>query len=187
MIGVDLSPQQIAKARRIEEREPLGIEYLPADVVSLELEQRFNLVTAIHLLHYLNDGTEIEAVLRKIHNALEDEGCFVTMVANPEFDLASHDQEDSRTKFAYYFSMAEPGNGGLMRFHPGGFSRNREITVEFHRWHRAFLNDIAVAVGFAPEWHEPFISDEGLEQYGAAFFGNYLANPQSKLLRLAKS
>src|SRR5919108_209303 len=58
VVGVDLSPQQIAKARRIEEREPLGIEYLAADVVSLELEQRFDVVTAIHLLHYLEAGTE---------------------------------------------------------------------------------------------------------------------------------
>ena len=186
VIGVDLSPQQIAKARQIEERERLGIEYLPADVVSLDLEQRFDLVTAIHLLHYLTCGTEIEAVLRKIHNALEDDGCVVTMIANPEFDLGRHDPEDSRTKFAYYFSVAEPDNGGLMRFHPGGFSKEREITVEFHRWHREFLNDIAAVVGFAPEWHEPFISQEGLEQYGATFFENYLANPQSKLLRLTK-
>lgn len=53
VLGVDLSPRQIAAARRIEERHPLGIEYLAADVVSLELEQRFDVVTAIHLLHYL--------------------------------------------------------------------------------------------------------------------------------------
>jgi 2-polyprenyl-3-methyl-5-hydroxy-6-metoxy-1,4-benzoquinol methylase len=186
VVGIDMSAQQIARARHVEECEPLGIEYLTADVVSLDLEHRFDVVTAIHLLHYLEGSTEIEAVLRKIHNALEDDGCFVTMIANPEFELERHDPEDSRSKFAYYFSMAEPDNGGLMRFHPGGFSREREITVEFHRWHRAFLNGIAVEVGFAPEWQAPFISEEGLDQYGAAFFENYLANPQSKLLRLTK-
>lgn len=186
VVGVDLSPQQIARARQVEDRDPLGIEYLTADVVSLELEQRFDLVTAIHLLHYLTCGTEIEAELRKIHSALEDGGCFVTMIANPEFDLERHDPEDSRTKFAYYFSVAEPDNGGLMRFHPGGFSRQREITVEFHRWHREFLDAIAVRVGFTPQWHDPFISLEGLEAYGAAFFENYLANPQRKLRRLTK-
>jgi hypothetical protein len=32
---------------------------LAADVVSLELEQRFDLATAIHLLHCLEGGTEI--------------------------------------------------------------------------------------------------------------------------------
>jgi 2-polyprenyl-3-methyl-5-hydroxy-6-metoxy-1,4-benzoquinol methylase len=186
VVGVDLSPGQIARARHIEAREPLGIEYLAADVVSLELLQRFDLVTAIHLLHYLESGAEIGAVLRKIHSVLKDDGTFITMIANPEFDLDTHDPEDSRTKFGYYFSVAEPDNGGLMRFHPGGFSREREITVEFHRWHREFLDDIAVGAGFFPEWHDPFVSDEGLEQYGPAFFQNYLANPQSKLLRLTK-
>ena len=187
VVGVDLSPQQIAKARDIERREPLGIEYLSADVGSLALEQRFDVVTAIHLLHYLADEAEIATVLRSIYDALDDDGVCATMIVNPEFDLQKHDQEDSRSKFAYYFSAADPQNGGLMRFHPGGFSGDREITVELHRWHREFLDDLAVGAGFAPEWHHPFISDEGLRQYGAGFFENYLANPQSLLLRLTKA
>ena len=40
VVGVDLSPQQIAKARRIEEREPLGIEYLAAESHPDNLLQR---------------------------------------------------------------------------------------------------------------------------------------------------
>lgn len=184
VVGVDLSPEQIKKAEASEQREPLGIEYLAADVSTLELDRRFDVVTAIHLLHYLESEEEIEAVLQSIHDALEDKGFFVTMVANPEFDLSIHDQQDSKEKFAYYFSLAEPGNGGLMRFHPGGFPKKHEITAEFHRWHREFLDAIAAKVGFTTEWHDPFISDEGLEEYGAEFFANYLANPQSKLLKM---
>ena len=49
------------------------------------------------------------------------------------------------------------------------------------------LPEIQADVGFTPEWHDPFISAEGLETYGVSFFENYLANPQSKLLRLAKT
>lgn len=186
VVGVDLSPEQIRKAEAIERRNPLGIEYLEADVVALELEDRFEVVTAIHLLHYLEDAGEIEAVLRSIHEALADDGRFVTMIANPEFDLDKHDPIDSKEKYAYYFSLAEPGNGGLLRFHPGGFSKEREITVEFYRWHRSFLDDIAADVGFVAAWHDPLISDEGLAEYGAEFFENYLENPQSKLLELTK-
>jgi hypothetical protein len=73
-----------------------------------------------------------------------------------------------------------------MRFHPGGFEKERELTVEFRRWERDFLDRIAVEVGFSPQWHDPFISAEGLVTYGAGFFENYLANPQSKLLCLSK-
>jgi hypothetical protein len=73
-----------------------------------------------------------------------------------------------------------------MRFHPGGFEKERELTVEFRRWERGFIDSIAFDVGFTPEWHDPFISAEGLRTYGTNFFENYLANPQSKLLRLSK-
>jgi toxoflavin synthase len=186
VLGIDLSPKQIERARAIEQRAPLGIEYRVGDVTNLELDRRFDVTTAIHLLHYLGTEAEIESALRRIFDLLTNDGRFVTMIANPEFDLDKHDALDSKTKFAYYFSLAEPGNGALMRFHPGGFEKERELTVEFRRWERGFINSIAVDVGFTPEWHDPFISAEGLETYGAGYFENFLANPQSKLLRLSK-
>lgn len=187
VMGIDLSPKQIERAEAIERREQLNIEYRVGDVMSLRLERRFEIVTAIHLLHYLDDEVEIESVLRGIHGALCDGGHFVTMIANPEFDLEKHDPSDSKAKFGYYFSVAEPGNGGLLRFHPGGFEKERELTIEFRRWECGFLGNIAAKVGFTSEWHDPFINAEGLERYGVRFFENYLANPQSKLLRLTRN
>jgi toxoflavin synthase len=187
VLGIDLSPKQIERARAIEQREPLGIEYSVGDVTNLELARRFDVATAIHLLHYLESEAEIESALRRIYGLLSNGGSFVTMIANPEFDLDKHDASDSKTKFGYYFSLAESGNGGLLRFHPGGFEKERELTLEFRRWERAFINDIAADVGFTAEWHDPFISIEGLETYGASFFENDLANPQSKLLRLTRT
>jgi toxoflavin synthase len=187
VMGIDLSPKQIERAKAIEERDQMGIEYRVGDVMSLNLERRFDVVTAIHLLHYLENAAEIEAALRGIHETLCDGGHFVTMIANPEFDLEKHDPQDSKTKFGYYFSLAEPGNRGLLRFHPGGFGKDRELTLEFRRWERGFLNGIAANVGFTSEWHDPFISAGGLKEHGARFFENYLGNPQSKLLRLTKT
>lgn len=186
VMGIDLSPRQIERAESIEQRERVGIEYKVGDVRDLDLRRRFEVVTAIHLLHYLENADEMQSVLRGIYKLLADKGQFVTMIANPEFDLSRHDQSDSKAKFGYYFSLAEPGNGGLMRFHPGGFAKERELTIEFRRWERRFIDGIARDVGFNPEWHDPFISAAGLEEYGADFFTNYLANPQSKLLQLTK-
>lgn len=186
VVGIDLSPKQIERAKAIEQHEPRGIDYRVGDVMELRLDRRFDVATAIHLLHYLESAKEIAATLRSIHELLENHGFFVTMIANPEFDLDSHDAQDSRTRFGYYFSLAEPGNGGLMRFHPGGFEKERELTVEFRRWERGFLDGLAVDAGFTPEWHDPFISADGLGTYGADYFANYLANPQSKLVRLTK-
>lgn len=186
VVGVDLSPMLIQRAEAAERREPLGIDYRVGDVTTLELERRFDTVTAIHLLHYLQSEAEIEAALRRIHALLQPKCFFATMIANPEFDLARHDPEDSKQKLGYYFSNAEPGNGGVLRFHPGGFETERELTFELRRWERGFLNAIARRAGFRPEWHDPFISAAGLAEHGADFFANYLANPQSKLLRLTR-
>lgn len=186
VVGIDLSPKQIERADAIERREPLHIEYQVGDVTDLDLGRRFDVATAIHLLHYLENAAEIQSTLRGIYNLLHDDGYFVTMIANPEFDLKKHDASDSKAKFGYYFSMAESGNGGLLRFHPGGFEKERELTLELRRWERGFIDGIAADVGFTSKWHDPFISAEGLETYGAGFFANYLANPQSKLLCLSK-
>ena len=188
VMGIDLSPKQIERAEAKERDEPLGIAYRAGDVINLRLDRRFDVATAIHLLHYLENGGEIASTLRTGPRPARVHGrSFVTMIANPEFDLDRHDAEDSRTKFGYYFSLAEPGNGGHLRFHPGGFEKDRELTVEFRRWERGFIDSIAVDAGFTPEWPDPFISTEGLATYGPAFFGNYLANPQSKLLRLTRT
>lgn len=184
VVGVDLSPVLVEQARSIESDAPLGIEYRVGDVTTLELEREFDVATAIHLLHYLQSGEEIETALRRIHGFLRPNCSFVTMIANPEFDLAAHDPVDSKRKFGYYFSDAEPGNGGVLTFHPGGFEKERELTFELRRWERGFLGEIAGRVGFSAEWLDPFISAEGLAEHGRDFFANYLANPQSKLLRL---
>jgi SAM-dependent methyltransferase len=185
-MGVDLSPMLIRQAKDAEVREPLGIDYRVGDVTTLELERSFDVVTAIHLLHYLQSEAEIEAALRRIHSVLRPNRRFVTMIANPEFDLAKHDPQDSKRKFGYYFSDAQPGNGGRLRFHPGGFENERELTFELRRWERGFLDDIARRVGLTPDWLDPYISAEGLAEHGADFFANYVSNPQSKLLELTK-
>jgi hypothetical protein len=185
-MGVDLSPMLVDQAEAAEQHEPLGIEYRVGDVTTLELDRRFDVITAIHLLHDLQSAAEIEAALRRIHALLRLDCSFVTMIANPEFDLAKHDPEDSKRKFGYYFSKAQPGNGGLLRFHPGGFEKERELTFELRRWERGFLDDIARRVGFTPDWHDPFIGAEGLAEHGADFFASYVSNPQSKLLELTK-
>jgi 2-polyprenyl-3-methyl-5-hydroxy-6-metoxy-1,4-benzoquinol methylase len=186
VLGIDLSPNQIERARAIEQHDPLGIEYEVGDVRELTLDRTFDVVTAIHLLHYLESEAEIESVLRRVAGLLGDGGRMVTMIVNPEFDLGWHDASDSRSKFGYYFSLAELKNGGRMRFHPGGFEKDRELTLELRRWKRDVIDRIASAVGFTPEWHDPFISAEGLEEYGLAYFENYLVNPQSKLLELTR-
>src|SRR4051812_31505249 len=52
VVGVDLSQGMIELARRQEERDPLGIDYLVHDVKQLALDDTFDVVVAAYLLNY---------------------------------------------------------------------------------------------------------------------------------------
>ncbi len=182
--GSDLSPELIALAKQEEANNPLGIEYAVDDVLALRESRVFEVVTAIHLLHYMPTVEALATVLRNIYGVLEPGSRFVTFGFNPDFRIEYHDATDSEEKFGYWFSRADGQNGGLVRFHPG---RIAGLTFEFYRWHRSCIEDVASAVGFAKcEWRDPFVSQAGLDKYGAGYFENHIANPQGKLLILTR-
>jgi 2-polyprenyl-3-methyl-5-hydroxy-6-metoxy-1,4-benzoquinol methylase len=101
VMGVDLSSKQIERAEAIEQHESLGITYRVGDVMNLSSDRRFDVATAIHLLHYLENAGEIASALTRIYDLLVDDGYFVTMIANPEFDLDKHDASDCKENFGY--------------------------------------------------------------------------------------
>jgi ubiquinone/menaquinone biosynthesis C-methylase UbiE len=53
VVAVDLSAEMIALAQEAEDRAPLGIRYQVHDVATLELEETFDVVIAVYLLHYM--------------------------------------------------------------------------------------------------------------------------------------
>jgi toxoflavin synthase len=127
---------------------------------------------------------DVEKGLRSIYSLLNDGGKFVTFTANPNFDIKKHDPKDSKAKMGYYFTKADPENGGEFNFYPGGFDH---IKLVFYRWHQDFIERVARNVGYTRvEWMEPFVSKEGLAKYGKEYFENHINNPQGKLLILYK-
>ena len=86
VIGVDISPNQLAHARRIEEKERLGIEYIQGDaaaVVESLLETSFDLVTACVSLVDMPDP---ERVIRAAHRVLKDGGRLIFTNTHPVTD-----------------------------------------------------------------------------------------------------
>jgi ubiquinone/menaquinone biosynthesis C-methylase UbiE len=184
VIGSDLSQGMIDLALGHEETEPLGIEYIVDDVYNMKENRTFEVVTAIHLLHYMRHEVDLERALRSIYTLIKDGGKFVTLMANPEFDLSKHDPQDSKTKMGYYFTKADPQNGGEFNFYPGGFDH---IKLVFYRWHQSFIEKLAEKIGYSTvDWMEPFVSEAGLAKYGKEYFANHINNPQAKLLILRK-
>ena len=59
VVGVDSSPAMISLARTTERAEPLGVEYVVADVQELEDREQFDLVVAAFLLNYASSAGEL--------------------------------------------------------------------------------------------------------------------------------
>jgi ubiquinone/menaquinone biosynthesis C-methylase UbiE len=84
VVGVDNSPAMISLAQSAERAEPMGVEYVLADVQELDLDEQFDLVVAAFLLNYASCAAELRTMCRAVARHLKP-GCrFVTINSNPE-------------------------------------------------------------------------------------------------------
>lgn len=83
LVGIDYSAEMLALAKQAEENDPLGISYIQADCskeLPSALNQNFDLVTAMWLLHYAENKEMIDGFARSIYNTLRPGGHLITMV-----------------------------------------------------------------------------------------------------------
>jgi len=86
-VGVDLSQGMIGLARREEENNPLGIEYLVQDVSQLDIGETFDVVVAAYLLNYAQTSTQLLEMCSAITRHLKPRCRFVTVNNNPNHNV----------------------------------------------------------------------------------------------------
>ena len=84
VVGVDVSDALLAKARDAEERDPLGVEYVKADVAA---QAGFASVPfdGVVCNYALSDIDDLEGALANVAGALEPGGWFVFSILHPCF------------------------------------------------------------------------------------------------------
>jgi ubiquinone/menaquinone biosynthesis C-methylase UbiE len=94
VVGIDLSARLLAIARRHEEAEPRGVEYLQADVACLDAEAlgTFDGVVC-HMA--LMDIADLTATLRGVASLLQPGGWFVFSILHPCFHTAQSGDVES--------------------------------------------------------------------------------------------
>lgn len=93
VVGVDLSAEMLAHARRHEEREPAGIEYVAADAAEVDRlwpANTFDLVTGCMSLQ---DMTDPAAAIVAVAKVLVPEGRLVFSVPHPFTDMRYREWE----------------------------------------------------------------------------------------------
>jgi 2-polyprenyl-3-methyl-5-hydroxy-6-metoxy-1,4-benzoquinol methylase len=67
VVGIDISNELIKKAIEIERQNHLGIKYEAGDVLKLNLNRTFDLVSAVYLLNYSQTYKELEIMCKKVY------------------------------------------------------------------------------------------------------------------------
>jgi len=77
----------IALAKKQEEKDPIGCQYLLHDVSTLELKSKLDVVTGVYLMNYAKSADELLQFCKVVYNSLKPGGVFTgfndNVAANP--------------------------------------------------------------------------------------------------------
>jgi ubiquinone/menaquinone biosynthesis C-methylase UbiE len=165
VVGVDISAAMIDLARREEARQPLGIEYVVADVKELALDAKFDIVFAAYLLNYAQTEGELRQMCSAIANHLRPGGRFVTVNNNPEYS----GQTESMRQYGFRRHTSERVDGAPVTWEffldNGTFAiTNYFLSLAAHEraLHDAGMHEIA--------WHPPEVSAGGIAEMGTEYW-----------------
>lgn len=187
VVGIDVSAGQIAQAQAIEEQNPLGITYLQGTAADLPIDEQFDLVVAVYLLHYADNLDQLQAMCTEIADHLKP-GCrFVTYQLNPDFSREP----------GYYDSYGllmnvKPADEALVDGDPMSFRvRMGDVvsdSMSLQYYSTAALTEALEHAGFSqiriskPEFF-PGIDDT----YGQEHWQKYIDSPHCILIEATKS
>jgi ubiquinone/menaquinone biosynthesis C-methylase UbiE len=172
--GVDISAKMIELARREEQREPLGIEYLCADVAGLALENSFDVITAAYLLHYSSSGVELREMCTRIAALLSPGGRLVCINENP---LQAAEDYSGYAQYGFNKSVQAPRvDGSVINY--SMVSGRTMIRFDAYYYSKEYYETALHAAGFRKVvWHGLELDPAGVALYGEDFFREYLDNP----------
>ncbi|MBK4730010.1 class I SAM-dependent methyltransferase [Oxynema sp. CENA135] len=171
VLGVDISSAMIELAKAQERENPLGIDYLVADVLELASLDRFDLVVASYLLNYAQTQGQLLQMCRVIFDHLKSDGRFVTINDNSEQDPISY---QDCAKYGYIKGVTQPLEEGtpitLTFFLEGETFEIVNYHLSRTTYERAFRT-----VGFkAVRWLQPLVPPTAIATFGAHFWDDFL-------------
>jgi len=183
VVGVDISQGMIELARREEQTNRLGIDYLIQDAKQLALNETFDLVVAGYLLNYAQTYSELLEMCSAITRHLKP-GCrFVTVNNNP---LQKKDYFTFTRKYGFIKRADGPLNEGtpvdyVFFLDDESFAiTNYHLSVETHE--RAFKG-----AGFSQvTWHDPELSADIIGDTERQYWSDFLEHPPIVFIECVK-
>jgi len=171
VVGIDISEKMIELARKREDKEQLGIQYVLCDVMILGKIGDFDLVVASYLLNYAKTKDELLKMCQTIFVNLKSGGRFVSINNNPDQPPESF---GTCKKYGFTKSIVGPLIEGAVitydffrlgqEFHIDNYYLSRQT----HEW--AFTE-----VGFRDiSWKKIDVSYTGIKEFGLDYWQDFL-------------
>ena len=180
VVGVDISNEMIRIAQESENAQRLGITYIVGDVLSLRLDKKFDVITAVYLLNYARTKKELTRMCAAVRSHIADDGVFYAVVPNPSSGPSDGFEYGIRTTNAD--GKRSFADGDVVRMEFEG-SENGELSFSYCYWSKETYEGCLGSSGFSSiEWVPFSVSEEGIKEYGSAFWDAWLKNPPSVVL-----
>lgn len=175
VVGVDISPEMIALAEKLEVGTPLGITYAVHDVSIPHSFGEFDIVVASYLLNYARSKAELTAFCQNIFANLRPGGRVIGMNDNPANDPANYPRF---RPYGFTKSAPDPrleGSAVTYTFYnPDGTS----FSFDNFFLEPKTYDEVFRACGFRSfQWEHPDVTSEGIERHGKEFWEVYRADP----------
>jgi len=174
VVGVDISEEMTNLARQRETEEPLGIEYIVSDATKLpETIGRFDLVLAVHLLHYASTEEQLKMMFQKIYKLLAPGGRLVAYTFNPKFTLT----KESNTKYGVSATAIDTSAIPHCRPLKVTIHLDEPIVMTNYQWDATVYQASASEAGFQTlSWQPIELDPQGIETFGEEFWHIYFEN-----------
>ncbi|MET9266038.1 class I SAM-dependent methyltransferase [Amycolatopsis sp. NPDC004079] len=140
VVGTDLSPGMIALAQQAEARAPQGITYEVQDLATMPPQGEFDVVTAIHVLHYADTRKTMQTMANTMQANLKPGGRLVVLSANADSSEESETAAGFRTH-----RPANPQEGDKFKV---AVLTTPPTEIEVHHWPTATIVDVLRTAGF---------------------------------------
>ncbi len=170
VIGADSSSEMINLAKSNGKK---GINYFVYDVLNLPELGKFDIVSAVFLLHYSKTKAELAKMCKNIYKNLKKGGKFVALNNNPKSPLNLNRNYGGVVSAEKTLEEGDPLAVSFFRKDERFFSFT-EYFWKKETYEKAFKKAGFKEVG----WRKPIVSKEGIKRFGKNFWAGFLRSPQ---------
>jgi SAM-dependent methyltransferase len=175
VVGVDISPEMVSLARRAEEAEPLGAEFVVADVATVDIGERFDVALCSFLFNYARTRAELRSLVKSVARLLRPGGSVIGCNDYPDNPPTHFD--DYRPYGFVKFGAAQPQEGSTITYR---FYNPDGTVFEIDNYYlptEAYRNEFRSAGFTSFDWVMPTVSPEGRSSFTPGYWDAYLGSP----------